>query len=160
MKNSKKNNYLMLVILIAAICMFNTAHAAEYQALCTKCNYSWVSKSKPTKCPNCGNIAITYSEISSKNNIDGKKDSSVASDTGVGQDVAAPVSCSAANAVKPIVVAQKSNPCPGGVYCEHYRCGEAFCCPWGYFYSNICTCKCYKNSDDAGANCSNYFRCN
>ncbi|MBS3908006.1 MAG: hypothetical protein KGZ49_13325 [Syntrophaceae bacterium] len=73
---------------------------------------------------------------------------------------AAPVACSDANAVKPIIVARNTNPCPGGVYCEHYRCSEAFCCPWGYFYSNICTCRCYKSSYDAGANCSTYFRCN
>ena len=160
MKNSMKKNYLVLVVLFFAACMFSIAHAAEYQALCTKCNYGWVSKSKPTKCPKCGNVGITYSEIISENTTDGKKDSSLANDTGVVQDVAAPISCSAANAVKPIVVAKKSNPCPGGVYCEHDRCGEAFCCPWGYFYSNVCDCKCYKSSYDAGAKCSTYFRCN
>lgn len=55
---------------------------------------------------------------------------------------AAPVACGDANAINPIIVAGNANPCPGGVYCEHYRCGEAFCCPWGYFYSNICEQSC------------------
>jgi hypothetical protein len=41
--------------------------AKTYTCLCTKCNYSWVSTSPPTKCPNCGNVGITYSENSSEN---------------------------------------------------------------------------------------------
>ncbi len=69
-----------------------------------------------------------------------------------------PVPCSNEN-ITPIIVSN-NNPCPGGVYCEHYRCGEAFCCPWGYFYSNPCTCMCYKTSYDAGRDCNTYFRCN
>lgn len=73
---------------------------------------------------------------------------------------AAPVACGTANAVNPIIVAEQSSPCPGGVYCNNpnTNCGE-FCCEWGYFYSNGCTCKCYRSSYDAGANCSTYFRC-
>lgn len=71
----------------------------------------------------------------------------------------APVVCSE-NTINPIIIAGNENPCPGGVYCEHYRCGEAFCCPWGYFYSNPCTCRCYRSSYDAGSDCDTYFRCN
>ena len=65
-------------------------------------------------------------------------------------------SCSKAHVVKPI----STSPCPNGVYCNNpnTNCGE-FCCPWGYFYSNPCTCRCYRSSDDAGADCSSYFRC-
>lgn len=73
----------------------------------------------------------------------------------------APVACGNANAVKPIVIAGNSSPCPGKVYCNNpnTNCGE-YCCEWGYFYSNSCDCKCYRSSSDAGANCSSYFRCN
>jgi len=73
----------------------------------------------------------------------------------------APVACGNSNAVMPIIVAENSSPCPGKVYCSNpnTNCGE-FCCEWGYFYSNKCDCKCYRSSDDAGANCSSYFRCN
>lgn len=73
----------------------------------------------------------------------------------------APVACGKANAVKPIIVAGNSSPCPGKVYCNNpnTNCGE-FCCEWGYFYSNGCDCKCYRSSYDAGAKCSSYFRCN
>lgn len=72
----------------------------------------------------------------------------------------APVVCSNADAVKPIIVASNDSPCPGGVYCNNpnTNCGE-FCCEWGYFYSNPCTCRCYRSSYDAGADCSTYFRC-
>ncbi len=70
-----------------------------------------------------------------------------------------PVMCSK-NSIIPIMVAENEYPCPGEVYCEHYRCGEPFCCPWGYFYSNPCTCLCYKTSYDAGSDCDTYFRCN
>ncbi|MGB9716756.1 MAG: hypothetical protein ACPL1G_10205 [Thermodesulfovibrionales bacterium] len=73
--------------------------------------------------------------------------------------VAAPVVCGE-NTVVPITIAGNYSPCPGGVYCEHYRCGEPFCCPWGYFYSNPCTCQCYRSSYDAGSDCNTYFRCN
>lgn len=73
---------------------------------------------------------------------------------------AAPVTCGAAGTVNPVVVAAKSSPCPGAVYCEHPSCGRAFCCPWGYFYSNGCTCRCFRSSYDAGAKCNSYFRCN
>lgn len=71
-----------------------------------------------------------------------------------------PVSCDKANAVKPVFVAGSDAKCPGGVYCNNpnTNCGE-FCCEWGYFYSNGCTCRCYRTSDDAGADCSSYFRC-
>ena len=74
---------------------------------------------------------------------------------------AAPVACGSANAVKPIIVAAGSSPCPGKVYCNNpnTNCGE-FCCEWGYFYSTACDCKCYRSSYDASAKCSNYFRCN
>jgi hypothetical protein len=74
---------------------------------------------------------------------------------------AAPVACGNANAVKPIILAEKSSPCPGKVYCNNSNtnCGE-YCCEWGYFYSNGCDCKCYRSSSDAGAKCSTYFRCN
>lgn len=71
----------------------------------------------------------------------------------------APISCNAPNALKPIVVAGNDSKCPGGVYCNYSNCGE-FCCEWGYFYSNPCTCQCYRSSYDAGADCSSYFRCN
>ena len=72
----------------------------------------------------------------------------------------APVACDKTNAVKPIVVAASESKCPGGVYCNNpnTKCGE-FCCEWGYFYSNPCSCRCYRTSYDAGANCSSYFRC-
>ncbi|WP_299239222.1 hypothetical protein [Sulfurihydrogenibium sp.] len=71
-----------------------------------------------------------------------------------------PVMCGK-NTYRPIIVASQDDyPCPGGVYCEHYRCKEAFCCPWGYFYSNPCTCLCYRSSYDAGRDCDTYFRCN
>jgi len=72
----------------------------------------------------------------------------------------APVVCGSAHSVKPIVIAG-NNRCPGKVYCNNpsSNCGE-YCCEWGYFYSNSCDCKCYRSSDDAGANCSSYFRCN
>jgi len=72
----------------------------------------------------------------------------------------APVMCSEDIYSPVVVVSSQDYPCPGGVYCEHYRCGEAFCCPWGYFYSNPCTCLCYKSSYDAGRDCDTYFRCN
>lgn len=71
----------------------------------------------------------------------------------------APISCNNPNAIKPIVVAGSDSKCPGGVYCNYGNCGE-FCCEWGYFYSNPCTCQCYRSSYDAGADCSTYFRCN
>lgn len=73
----------------------------------------------------------------------------------------AAVPCGSGNAVAPIMVAANSSPCPGKVYCSNPNttCGE-YCCEWGYFYSNACDCKCYRNSYDAGAKCSNYFRCN
>ncbi len=67
-----------------------------------------------------------------------------------------PVQCGN-DAVKPTVVAG-DYPCPGGVYCDHYSCGQ-YCCPWGYFYSNPCTCKCYRSSYDAGSDCNTYFQC-
>ena len=62
--------------------------------------------------------------------------------------------------VKPFMVAQ-SSPCPGKIYCQHSDCNnnEGYCCDWGYFYSNPCTCLCYKSSYDAGADCNTYFRC-
>ncbi|HEX2964163.1 MAG TPA: hypothetical protein VHO84_00160, partial [Syntrophorhabdaceae bacterium] len=70
-----------------------------------------------------------------------------------------PVPCSEANAVKPVMVAAKSNPCPGGVYCANGPCEH--CCEWGYFYSTPCDCRCYKSSHDASASgCGSYFRCN
>lgn len=61
----------------------------------------------------------------------------------------------------PYMVAQNTSPCPGKIYCEHPDCnsGEGYCCEWGYFYSNPCTCRCYKSSYDAGADCNSYFRC-
>jgi len=72
---------------------------------------------------------------------------------------AEPVVCDNANAVKPIMVAAKSNPCPGGVYCANGPCEH--CCEWGYFYSTPCDCRCYKTSYDASASgCGSYFRCN
>ena len=73
----------------------------------------------------------------------------------------APVACGSGNAVAPIVVAANSAPCPGKVYCNNPNtsCG-AYCCEWGYFYSNSCDCRCYRSSYDAGAKCSSYFRCN
>ncbi len=73
-------------------------------------------------------------------------------------DSVAPVVCGD-NTVSPVIIAGNESPCPGGVYCEHYRCGEAFCCPWGYFYSNPCTCRCYRSSYDAGSDCNTYFHC-
>jgi len=78
---------------------------------------------------------------------------------GVGS--ATPVECGNPGAVKPFFVAGKTSPCPGKVYCNNpnTQCGE-YCCEWGYFYSNPCTCMCYKSSYDAGAECSTYFRCN
>jgi len=166
MKKSSIKSVLVLLTLIAVFCMFSISYAAEYNGLCTKCNHSWVSTSKPTSCPNCGNTGITYSEITSENTTDSKKVSSAANDSVAGQNQTivaatpdkvvstAPVSCSKTNAVKPIVVAQKKNPCPGKVYCNHDSC------EWGYFYSNTCDCLCYKSSYDAGAECSRYFRCN
>lgn len=75
-------------------------------------------------------------------------------------DSVTPVACGNAGSTIPIIVAENTGSCPGGVYCEHSSCGDAFCCPWGYFYSNGCTCECYKSSYDAGADCSSYFRCN
>lgn len=73
------------------------------------------------------------------------------------------VTCVNANTVIPIIVAEKSSPCPGKVYCGYPGgpFGE-YCCEWGYFYSNNCDGKCYRTSDDAGkgAKCSSYFRCN
>jgi hypothetical protein len=59
-------------------------------------------------------------------------------------------------------LAQQEYPCPSGyVYCEHYRCGKGFCCPWGYFYSNSCTCECYRTLEDARADCEDgaVFQC-
>ena len=79
--------------------------------------------------------------------------------SGAGTMSVAPVACGE-NTINPIIVANNEYPCPGGVYCEHYGCGEPFCCPWGYFYSNPCTCLCYKSSYDAGSDCDTYFRCN
>ncbi len=77
------------------------------------------------------------------------------------KDSATPVLCGGANTIKPVVVAGKPSPCPGKVYCNNpnTNCGE-YCCEWGYFYSNPCTCRCYKSSSDAGADCNTYFRCN
>lgn len=70
-----------------------------------------------------------------------------------------PVPCTAANAIKPIIVAATENPCPGKVYCSNGPCEH--CCEWGYFYSTPCDCLCYKSSHDASASgCSSYFRCN
>lgn len=80
------------------------------------------------------------------------------------QDSVEPVDCS--EGYLPIMVAGDlmagSGPCPGQVYCQHPSAcgGDAFCCPWGYFYSNPCTCRCYRTSDDAGRGCSWYWRCN
>ena len=73
----------------------------------------------------------------------------------------APVFCGKANAVKPLIVSESSSPCPGKVYCGYPGgpFGE-YCCEWGYFYSNNCDGRCYRTSDDAGKNCSSYFRCN
>jgi hypothetical protein len=45
------------------------AKAKSYNCLCTQCNHNWVSTSKPTKCPNCGNIGITYTESTSENTV-------------------------------------------------------------------------------------------
>jgi hypothetical protein len=112
-------------------------------------------------------------EERSENTIDRNKDSYVVSDlvdveskttvtASSGKSVSTvPVSCSKANAVKPIVVAENDSPCPGKVYCNNpnANCGE-YCCEWGYFYSTPCDCKCYRNSYDASAACSTYFRCN
>jgi hypothetical protein len=158
---------LVVVTLIAVLCMFSISYAAEYNCLCTKCNYAWSSSSKPAKCPNCGNAAITFSEKTSEHTTDTENDSvavenqttgTAASEKGVST---APVSCINANVVKPIVVAARENPCPGKVYCNNPNttCGE-YCCEWGYFYSNPCDCRCYRSSYDAGANCNSYFRCN
>ena len=69
---------------------------------------------------------------------------------------ALPIDCGW-DAVKPHFV--NDSPCPGAVYCSYGNCGE-YCCPWGYFYSNPCTCRCYRTSYDAGQDCDSYFRCN
>lgn len=80
------------------------------------------------------------------------------------QDNVEPVDCS--RGYLPLMVAGDlmagSGPCPGQVYCQHPAgCGgEAFCCPWGYWYTNPCTCKCYQTSDAAAKACSWYWRCN
>lgn len=31
-----------------------------YNCLCTSCNHSWVSSSRPTKCPNCDSKQVVY----------------------------------------------------------------------------------------------------
>jgi hypothetical protein len=85
--------------------------------------------------------------------------SSVFADETLTLDSVKPVMCSE-DTYRPIIVGANNSPCPGGVYCEHYRCGEPFCCPWGYFYSNPCTCRCYRSSYDAGRDCDTYFHCN
>jgi predicted RNA-binding Zn-ribbon protein involved in translation (DUF1610 family) len=70
MKKSLTKSALVMATLIAVVCMFSIAYAAEYNGLCTKCNYNWVSTSVPTKCPNCGNTGITYSKTTSENTTD------------------------------------------------------------------------------------------
>lgn len=63
---------------------------------------------------------------------------------------------------KSFIISSDEYPCPSGyVYCEHYRCPQAFCCPWGYFYSNSCTCECYRSLEDARADCPDgaVFQC-
>lgn len=89
-------------------------------------------------------------------NTEDLKPSAAMTDNGVSRK---PVPCSAANAVKPIIIAAGDNPCPGKVYCSYDPCEH--CCEWGYFYSTPCDCLCYKSSADASASgCSTYFRCN
>ncbi|MFA5073842.1 MAG: hypothetical protein WC539_08110 [Nitrospirota bacterium] len=35
----------------------------EYQCYCTKCGSSWTSSGKPSKCPDCGSKAVTYTDL-------------------------------------------------------------------------------------------------
>lgn len=35
---------------------------ADWHGFCAKCNTSWTSETKPTKCPNCGYTGIVISE--------------------------------------------------------------------------------------------------
>ena len=34
-----------------------------YRCLCTHCNHSWTSKSKPEKCPECGSGQVIYTDL-------------------------------------------------------------------------------------------------
>lgn len=87
MKKSLAKSALVLVALLTLLCMVSISYAAEYRGLCTKCNHNWVSTSKPTKCPKCGNIAITYNKITSENTTDCTKgDLSAAVDSGAGNN--------------------------------------------------------------------------
>ena len=81
MKKSLAKRALVLATLIAVVFMFSISYAAEYNGLCTKCNHNWVSTSKPTKCPNCGNTGITYSKSTSENTVN--KEKLVAGDTNI-----------------------------------------------------------------------------
>ena len=36
------------------------ADKKEYKCLCTKCNHSWTSSTKPTECPKCQSKQIVY----------------------------------------------------------------------------------------------------
>lgn len=66
--------------------------------------------------------------------------------------VSSPVVCGE-NTVNPIMIVRyEEDPCPGGIYCGHPLCGE-MCCPSGYWYSNTCTCMCYRTSDEASRDC-------
>ena len=169
-----KKDFFVKVVVVSVVFLFSVslgmAAAEEYSCLCTKCNHDWVSTTKPSKCPQCGNKGITCYK---KSDDEGQQPNQtpqgdLMSETGGGpfrddslpdHQSAAPVSCRHPHAVKPIVVAAGDSPCPGGVYCNHDSCGE-YCCEWGYFYSNPCDCRCYRSSYDAGANCNTYFRCN
>ncbi|MBA4389877.1 MAG: hypothetical protein C0399_02945 [Syntrophus sp. (in: bacteria)] len=73
MKKSLAKSGLVVVALLALVCMVSISYAAEYHGLCSKCNHNWVSTSKPTKCPNCGNTGITYSKSTSENTVDKEK---------------------------------------------------------------------------------------
>ena len=39
----------------------------EYNCLCTKCGNSWTSSGKPSRCPQCKNTGINYSEAKTNN---------------------------------------------------------------------------------------------